>query len=197
MGAFERRAGDIVLRLDPVEAEVLPSMVQQLLDVIATKDDHLDTVRDHADDPFAAWEASFSDAPSVEDEDVPDEPDPISQRLFPDAYSDDPEASYDFRRFTLDEQRRAKVAECQVVLDDLGLLSVSGRVKVPGDHAEAWMRTLNNLRLVLAVSMGITDEISADEAAMAPDGDPRAVVHDYYAWLGWMLESLMECVLDS
>lgn len=195
MGSFDRtRSGGIVLHLTEVEADVLPSMVHQLSDLVATREDHLADVRGEGTDPFAVWEASFSKTATVED-DAEDSDDPILRRLFPDAYVDDPEASYDFRRFTIAEQRREKVADCATVLEDLRLLSVSGRVGIADDRVDAWMRTLNNLRLVLAVTMGISDEISASEAAEAPADDPRAMVHDYYSWLGWMLESLMECVL--
>ncbi|MGJ6981422.1 DUF2017 domain-containing protein [Aestuariimicrobium soli] len=194
MGRFTRKGVQTVLVLEGAEDELLPNLVQQLLDVLEHDQPHptpADPGSHTEDDPFGAWEASFSEAESIEDEDFTD-PDPITARLFPAAYTDDPEAAYDFRRFTQADERRRKIAECRRVLDDLEHLSSSGRVRIPADHQQDWLRTLNNLRLVLSVLLGITDEISADEAAQLPDDDPRAVVHHYYAWLGWMLESLLE-----
>ncbi|CAI9407554.1 DUF2017 family protein [Aestuariimicrobium sp. T2.26MG-19.2B] len=210
MGRFSRRGVQTVLTLDGLEQELLPNLVQQLLDVLehdqqtaaATRrmdspDASVPDARSAGpdDDPFHVWEASFSESETIEDEDF-DDPDPITARLFPSAYSDDPEAAYDFRRFTQADERRQKVAECRLVLDDLDHLSSRGRVQIPADHLQAWLRTLNNLRLVLSVLLGITDEVSADEAAQLPDDDPRAVVHQYYGWLGWMLESLLETLAE-
>lgn len=218
MGRFMRRGVQTVLVLEGAEDELLPNLVQQLMDVLehdlpqppqrpthpegsdahdgGPEDPGQQNPAEHAsDDPFHAWEASFSESASIEDEDFRD-PDPITARLFPDAYNDDPEAAYDFRRFTQADERRQKIAECALVLEDLEHLSSSGRVRIPADHLQAWLRTLNNLRLVLSVLLGITDEISAHEAAELPDDDPRAVVHDYYGWLGWMLESLLETMAE-
>lgn len=192
MGRFARRGVKTVLILEGVENDLMPNLVQQLLDVLEHDSEGVTPTTDEAPDPFARWEASFSQTETIETEDF-GEPDPFMARLFPNPYPDDPEAAHDFRRFTQADERRQKIAECHTVLDDLSRIS-RGRVEIPADHLGAWLKTINNLRLVLSVVLGITDEVSSDEVAMLPDDDPKAVVHHYYAWLGWMLETLIEAL---
>ena len=195
MGRFTRARGKTTLRLDTDELQLLMQAVNELIGLL---DDGVtqpfpELVHD-AEDPFSAWEASFGSEPSIEDELTEIEHDPVERRLFPPAYPDDPAASSDFQRFTQDEQRRSKIRDAMTVLDDLESVT-RGIARIPSDHYDAWMKTLNNLRLVLSVMLGITDEISNAEAAERPDEDPRAWLFTVYSWLGWMLESLLECVL--
>lgn len=191
MGTFQRRGDAVVVALDEYELDLLPTLLTELTDLL---DDGRGTPAPaDSSDPFAAWEQGFSTEPSLDDPDFLD-PDPITARLFPDAYSDDPAASHDFRRFTHADARQAKIDAIAVVLADLEQMPPSGRTAIPAAHLEAWMTTLNNLRLVLSVVLGITDEISSDEAARRPDSDPKGVIHHYYSWLGWMLESLMGAI---
>jgi len=194
MGEFRRRGADVVLVLDEYEVDLLPTLLSELTDLLEDGHDARDEPHPD-DDPFAVWERDFSTEPSLDDPDFLD-PDPITRRLFPDAYHDDPAASHDFRRFTQADARQGKLDAIGTVLDDLEHLSPSGRMRIPADHLTAWMTSINNLRLVLSVVLGITDEISADEAARRPDDDPKGVIHHYYSWLGWMLESLMSAMSE-
>lgn len=197
MGRFRRTRGKTMLHLDPEELALLVQTVNEFIGVV---DDQSptdpDEVEENPDDPFAVWEKSFGSVPSIEDDALPDADgdDPVTRRLFPPAYVDDAAAASDFQRFTQAEQRRAKIADALVVLDDLEDLQ-SGVMRVPTDHLDAWLKTLNNVRLVLSVILGISDETSHDEAAHRPDSDPRSWLYGYYGWLGWMLESLLECVM--
>ncbi|WP_203567325.1 DUF2017 domain-containing protein [Aestuariimicrobium ganziense] len=192
MGQFQRRRGQVVLTLDAYEIELLLALFGELTGLLQEGLDEAPGPSS-SDDPFAVWEQSFSTEPTLEDPDFLD-PDPITRRLFPDAYHDDPAASADFRRYTDGDARRAKLDAIEVVLDDLRKADRAGRIEVPAAHHHAWMTSLNNLRLVLSVVLGITDEISADEAAKRPDSDPKGVIHHYYSWLGWLLESLMSAI---
>ncbi|MGA4669490.1 DUF2017 domain-containing protein [Propionibacteriaceae bacterium Y1923] len=191
MSRFARSRGKIQLHLDSTEFEVFSHSVNELLDLL---DDGSEAEPLDEDDPFAAWEASFGAEPGIEDDFDEDERDPVMQRLFPRAYPDDPEAASDFARFTDASQRQDKVTAACMVLDDLDELR-GGTVRIRDDHVDAWLKTLNNLRLVLSVMLGISDEISASEAAERPEEDPRSWLFTYYGWLGWMLESLLEAVM--
>lgn len=192
MSRFSRSRGKILLHLDGTEFELFQRSVTELVDLL---DDGAGEPLAHDEsDPFSVWEASFGSQPGIEDDFADEERDPIMQRLFPRAYPDDPEAAGDFARFTEASQRQDKISCACTVLDDLdGLRGGAGRI--PHDHVDAWLKTLNNIRLVLSVMLGISDEISSAEAAQRPDSDPRSWLHTYYGWLGWMLESLLECVM--
>lgn len=196
MRGIENGVSHLVIYFDQDEAGVLAGTVDQLADLLDGENLAPHPVADAGEgtDPFSQWEAEFShnQLPTVEDDDE-DEPDPVLHRLFPDAYPDDPEASHDFRRFTQADQSRQKVADARTVLADLQTTDRRGRCRVPLAHTTAWLKTLANVRLALAVRLDITDEVSADEASQRPDNDPRAWLHEIYAWVGW----LQECLLDA
>lgn len=204
MKGIERDDGHLLIHFDPDEAAVLAGTVDQLAELLAEhqpaaaiRQPQSESPQDS--DPFAQWEAEFSrdQAPTVDelDQDLADEEaDPVLRRLFPDAYPDDPEASHDFRRFTQAEQGTQKVNDARVVLEDLMRTDRRGRCQVAEEHVTAWLKTLTNVRLALAVRLEITDEISADEAAQRPDNDPRAWLHEIYSWVGWVQESLLDAL---
>lgn len=203
MGRFARSRGKLFVHLDEDEQRLLIQCVTEFLDLLedgGRDEEPADASDEDApEDPFALWEKSFVPEPSIEDDPwavETDEPDPVWQRLFPSAYRDDPEAASDFRRFTEPEQRQAKVEAALTVLDGLDEVR-RGVARVPAEHVDAWLKTLNNVRLVLSVMLGISDEISNAEAAQRPDEDPRSWLYSFYGWLGWMLESLLDSMLDQ
>lgn len=121
--------------------------------------------------------------------------DPALGRLLPDAYPDDPEASAEFRRFTAAGLADRKERNARVVIDSLGGSGTesaeprAGSVKVLLDdgQATAWLRTITDLRLVLASRLGIHEDgdegdIHDEESAMQ-----RAV----YDWLAGVQELLV------
>lgn len=196
MGRFARSRGKITLSLDQTEQELLSQSITEFIELLQYDAPAPVAAEPASDDPFEVWERSFGHVPGIED-DLPDEDrDPIIARLFPRAYPDDPEASSDFSRFTDAEQRRAKIEAAARALRDLGDLR-GGTVRIHTDHLDAWLKTLNNLRLVLAVMLDINDEVSHSEAAQRPESDPRAWLYQFYGWLGWMLESLLECLVQG
>ena len=89
MRPFSRHGPVIRLRLTEYEATLLESLFDQLATLL---EGDREPVRDG--DPFARWQAEFSETGQV------DHSDPVIARLFPEAYPDDPAASAEFRRFT-------------------------------------------------------------------------------------------------
>jgi len=116
--------------------------------------------------------------------------DPALQRLFPDAYRDDREASRDFRRYTQSEQAQAKTRSAATVLADIAA-SHRGRVILTPDHIDDWLTTLTNLRLVLAIRLGIEHESDADALSELPDDDPRTAPNSILNWCGWIQETIL------
>lgn len=119
--------------------------------------------------------------------------DPAVTRLFPQAYRDDPEASAEFRRYTLDDLQAQKAANARMVHDRL-----TGAVSGPFDREaeQAWLRCLTDLRLIIAERLGIADSDpeDVDPEETESDGASSAGVglRDVYDWLGFIQEHLID-----
>ena len=121
------------------------------------------------------------------------------QRLLPDAYRDDTDESAEFRRFTERGLTSSKVANAEAVLEslrDAGLDEVDDdsdeplEVELDPDGVQAWLRTLTDVRLSLAVRLGI----EADEDAMLlhqSEDEAVAAMTELYDWLGYVQETLV------
>nr|NLI49584.1 DUF2017 family protein [Propionibacterium sp.] len=186
MRAFRRAGGGVLeAEIEEFEVALLTSMAEQLQQLLGGEEEPVD----HALDAFG-WLAA-SAARTVE----LDRSDPLIERLFPPAYLDDPRAAADFRRFTEDDARRARVAQARVVLDDLADTGDGARpLRIRPDRVEAWLKTVNALRLSLSVRLRITDEASLDALEAIGPRDPLAPLVDLYDWLGFVLESLLEAL---
>ncbi len=65
-----------------------------------------------------------------------------------------------------------------------------GRLALDRDQVDAWLGTLNDLRLVLGTRLEVTEDTPLE----LPDDDPRAQALLVYGWLGWLQESLLSCI---
>ena len=117
--------------------------------------------------------------------------DPVLARLLPDAYADDPEAAGEFRKYTESSLREAKKYFAQTLLDTLP--PKGGRVRLTGDQARDWLRTLNDVRLMFGVRLEVTEDFEEQLAALAP-GDPKIAAFEVYGWLGAVQESLVRAL---
>lgn len=196
MHAFRRESGRVACRFEPSEISLLSGLLSQLLELLLESSPgptgpgtRRIGSEDVEEDIFARLEREM--APQGDYFDDEPSPDPVLQRLFPDPYPDDPEASHDFQRFTHAAQLDDKVAAARLMLSDLATTCDQGRCAVPDEHATAWLKSLTNVRLALAVRLDIHDAEDADHAAELPDDDPRSWVYAIYEWLGWVQESLL------
>ena len=180
MGAygFRRTArGRIVLRADDTERTILAALVRQLVDFVAPDADPVDQ------DPLAAMVGidPFAVRPD----------DPALHRLFPDAYADDDEAAAEFRRFTERSLRDTKLDHAATVLASL---ERSGPKITLGDgEAQAWLGTLNDLRLTLASRLDLQEDTHASFYELAED-DPRFPLFQIYDWFTFLQETLVHAL---
>ena len=170
-------ATEIVLPLRAIEAQLLTNLVKELVMLVDAPP--------APDDPFDALVSQLQ-APRI------DRSDPAIQRLFPPAYANhDDDAEY--HRLTEVQLRQARDTEAHVVL---GYLDGPGgqalRVAIARDDAEAWLRTLNALRLTLAVRLEIDGENDAIRFGELPEDDPRFALYQIYEWLAYLLEVVLE-----
>jgi hypothetical protein len=184
---FKRaRHGVVTADVSDVETSVLASAVAQLLHLLGEQD-AVD------DDPLAAMVGLPAG-------DVRRPDDPAMARLLPDAYrpeaSDEPgfdvdEAAADFRRYTEGDLRAGKRGHAVLVLENLAALGGGGRLRLDRAGANAWLGTLNDLRLVLGTRLEVTEETGDQDP---PDDEDRAHALQVYGWLGWLQESLLDCL---
>ncbi len=174
---FKRRRGNVTADLDPGEAGLLAALAEDLVVLLGEGEAA-------EEDPLAAM-VGLSSGP------LPLPEDPALARLLPNAYADDDQAAAEFRRFTERDLREGKRANAGTVLATLTpLLGKGGRLALDRDQVDAWLGTLNDLRLVLGTRLEVTDDTPLE----VPDDDPRAQALLVYGWLGWLQESLLSCI---
>lgn len=177
----------IEVQADREEAAVLASVVAQLLQLI-----------DDGTAPGGAEEDPLAELVGLPAGDAVRPDDPAVARLFPDAYdtstAEGAEAAGDFRRYTESDLRARKRADADVVLEGLAALAADGhRLALDRAAADAWLGCLNDLRLVLGTRLEVTEDTYAELEQLDED-DPRSQVLVLYAQLGYLQESLLECL---
>lgn len=123
------------------------------------------------------------------------EPGPAVARLLPDAYRDDAEAAAEFRRFTAEDLTARKVRNAQAVIAAVAdALVAEGPTEIVLDPqvTQAFLRSLTDIRLVLATRLGIDND--GNQSQSAASDDEAFMLSDVYDWLGWVQESLVAAV---
>lgn len=127
-------------------------------------------------------------------ESAPDGEDPAIARLVPSAYADDEVAAREFRALTQADLLGRRESDAGRVLaslqgaaqipedpDDPALLE-QVEIRLDPETAQAWLRTLAAVRLVLATRLGVVQEDDHEH------DDPRFGVYD---WIGYRLDGLV------
>ena len=110
--------------------------------------------------------------------------DPAVARLFPAAYLDDQQAAQDFRRYTEPGLRSEKMQNLDLVSESL--VQDFENYELTNQEANAWLKSLNDLRLVLGTRIGVSDEYREDET-----DDPGFYLYDYLTYLqGSLIDAL-------
>lgn len=110
--------------------------------------------------------------------------DPSLRRLYPTAH-DDAEREQEYRELTRDQlvtgRRRS--------LDTLR--ETADRELLAPEEADAWLRALNDARLVLGTRLDVTEDYDWDAL---DETTPRAQELALYAYLSWLQEQLVEAL---
>ena len=196
--AFRAVPGGAAAYFEQAQAGVIRSLVSQIAELV-TADSDLDGL--DADD--ASAEPGLDQPAGLGDEleaqlglsshaRPPD--DPVLARLLPDGYSEDPDASAEFRRYTEESLRSGKVASAQTVLASLP--PGGGEVRLSEPECQQWLRALNDVRLALSVRLGITDENDDLTEHLTVD-DARSAYIWVYQWLAYLQDSLLEALTEQ
>jgi hypothetical protein len=117
--------------------------------------------------------------PLLEDPD-----DPAVRRLFPPAHAE-PENEEQYRSLVRDQLVAGRAKALVTVRETLG------KEKLNAEETEAWLRALNDLRLVLGTRLDVSEDVDWEEIDVhEPRGRDLAV----YAYLSWLQEQLIEAL---
>ena len=163
--------GKITLKLDAAEQGVLSQLFEQMAELLEHPESEAGA------DPLAKM-LNMSGSTQISD-------DPALARLFPDGYSDDEHASADFRRFTEQDLREAKIAALASVRGTLG--DWTGKSSINAQQAQGWLKALNDLRLVLGTRLEINEFSDRDYET----DDPGMHLYNYLTYLqGTLIDAL-------
>lgn len=184
-----RRRGGVTATFEPGEAHLLASLSGQVVELLRDRNGAAESDAD----PLAAQLGMGG--PSLPPED------PVLQRLLPDAYRDDEEESGEFRRFTERSLTATKVGNAEALIGSLvdgGLTfgaapeTETSVIEVELDEVEvqAWLRALTDVRLSLAVRLGIGED---EDIMLIAQSEDEAIVamSEIYDWLGYVQETLI------
>ncbi len=104
-------------------------------------------------------------------------------RLFPPAHTDDSRAEREYRRLVGAELLDGRREALRVLAD------TAGRGELTEEELDAWLRALNDLRLVLGTRLDVGEDALAD--GLDPD-DPDAPMLALYGYLSWLQEQAVE-----
>ncbi len=171
MIAFARDGASITARFTRVEASVLADLCTQLVAMLEQRES-----ADAAGDMlYAQLGIGGSSTPPL---------DPALARLLPDAYRGDDEAASDHRRLTERGLVDRKIVNARAVIASLATKSIT----LDNAAVQSWLRTLTDLRLVIAARLQIEDD--DDEGV----GDENMLM--LYDWLGYLQGTLLEALDD-
>lgn len=114
--------------------------------------------------------------------------DPALRRLFPPAYRDDPARQAEYEGLVSPELTRER-------LDAVAVLERTiDASKLTEEEVTAWLRALNDLRLVLGTRLDVTEETYEEGL---PEDDPRSPAFALFAYLGWLEEQIVEALASG
>lgn len=185
----KRRRGGITATFESGEAHLLASLSGQVVELLRDRN----AADESTADPLASQLGMGG--PSLPPED------PVLKRLLPDAYRDDEEGAGEFRRFTERSLTSAKVANAETLIGSLvdGGLTFGAaaeedeepiEIELDDNEVQAWLRALTDVRLSLAVRLGIEAEDDILLVAQSED-EAIAAMSEIYDWLGYVQETLI------
>jgi hypothetical protein len=116
-----------------------------------------------------------------------DAEDPSLGRLFPPAYEGDADAQEDYRELTHDELL-GKHRDALMVVEQ-----TADQEELGAEEVDAWLTALNELRLVLGIRLGVTEDVYETEIDLE---DPEAAEVGVYLYLTWLQEQFVEAARE-
>ena len=111
----------------------------------------------------------------------------ILRRLFPPAYHQavDTDAEAEYQRLMHDELVAARLAGIETIR-----AAIADDTLLDDEGTMAFVRSLNQIRLVLGTAL----DVSEDESIDVHDDHPLVAEYHLYHYLSWLLENALECI---
>ncbi|GAA3544643.1 hypothetical protein AFL01nite_16440 [Aeromicrobium flavum] len=179
-----RRRGTVTAVFELNEAQLLVNLASQVVELLQDRN----APSESEPDPLAQMIGMTGPVLPPED--------PVLARLLPDAYRDDPTEAAEFRRFTEQSLTATKVGNARVLIECLeaGGLDVGAKnveVELDATQVMGWLRALTDIRIALAVRLGIETEEDAERLAESDD-EATVAMGDVFDWLGFVQETLVQ-----
>lgn len=123
-------------------------------------------------------------------ESKPDRPDPVLARLYPSASLEDEAVASSFRDLTVDDLEALKIRNARIALSCVRAAG-SWEGEVTEEQQQAWVALLTDLRLVIGVSQGVTEEIMEMQLDFSEPSHRELFLLHY---LGGLQESLIQAI---
>ncbi|HEX2023908.1 MAG TPA: DUF2017 family protein [Acidimicrobiales bacterium] len=114
-----------------------------------------------------------------------DDGDPVLERLFPVAYPEDESRQTEYRLLAQGELLDSHLAALAILEETVDA------ERLDEEKLLAWLRALNEVRLVLGVRLGITEE--GEERPTSSD-DPRVASFGIYDYLTWLQGEIIDAL---
>ena len=112
--------------------------------------------------------------------------DPVTARLFPDAYQF-PDEQQAYEELLGDQLRRDKLSAL-MSLDERIAGEGNLDVKLSEEEANTWLTVINDLRLAIGTRLDVTEDMMEAEIDHDdPEGQAMSALH----WLGWLQETIL------
>ncbi|MDE0804344.1 MAG: DUF2017 family protein [Acidimicrobiales bacterium] len=119
------------------------------------------------------------------------ENDPSLNRLFPTAYANDPELDAGYQALVRDELLEKRFASLDVIET---LLAEADGGEVSGEELSAWMRAINDLRLVLGTRLDVGED---DDPSDIDPEDPEAQAWAIYHYLAMLVSVIVDALTEE
>jgi hypothetical protein len=113
--------------------------------------------------------------------------DPSLRRLFPPAYEDEAEERA-YRELAGDSLLAGRRAALELLAETVD------RDRLSAEEADAWLRALNDLRLVLGTRLDVQEDTFASDLR---SDDPNAPALAVYGFLSWIQEQLVAALSEG
>ena len=111
--------------------------------------------------------------------------DPVLERLYPVAYPDDEDRETEYRLLVRDELRSSHEGALAALEES------ADAERLDEEQLLAWMRAVNEVRLVIGTRLDVTEE--GLERPTDPD-DPRGPAFAVYDYLSWLQATIVEAL---
>lgn len=109
----------------------------------------------------------------------------VARRLFPAAYHQDEQHEQEYQRLMRNELLSSRLASLTLTSSMLERDQGAGQANLTPDELDAFMRSINSLRLILGTLLDVHEDEFEEEIE---ENEPGYGQYQLYLYLGWLLD---------